>query len=295
MRTRWIRLIFLLAIMLVVQPLHAARAPLLLNPAAPWVVNYADDSCRMYRVFGSGRQEVVLMIDRYGPGERFRLIVAGPVFRDKSEERMLAVQFGPAEPSQRVPYFAGDLGKDRPALLLRGSMRVTPLLETDTPEENIFKPQIGREREAAITYVLLGRPLINPIRLETGSMRKPFEALDKCVNELMTHWGIDVSRHATLKQMAQPTNSPGTWVTDRDYPATAMLNGQRGIVNFRLSVGTDGKARSCHIQESTRPKEFDDAVCKAMIRRANFKPALDKDGVPIDSFYRNTVTFSTGH
>jgi TonB family protein len=281
----------LFAAALVTQRTLAAPTPLSLPPTSQWVVDYADDSCRMSRQFGSDRQEVLLVFDRYGPGEEFRLTVGGPMFKDKSEERSLSIQFGPKEPVQRKEYFAGELGKKRPALILRGSMRVAPYLGTQTPIDPSQQPQIGREREAAITYVQLGRPLFKPMRLETGSMRKPFEALDKCIDELMTHWGIDVARHSTITRKAIPLNSPGNWVTDRDYPATAATNGQRGIVNFRLSVGPDGTPTECRIQESTRPKEFDDAVCKAMMKRAKFAPALDKEGKPIASFYRNTVLF----
>jgi hypothetical protein len=67
--------------------------------------------------------------------------------------------------------------------------------------------------------------------------------------------------------------------------------GQPAIVEFRLSIGADGVPLACHIQETTRPKEFDNAVCKSLMRRARFEPALDATGTAITSYYRNTVRF----
>jgi outer membrane biosynthesis protein TonB len=67
--------------------------------------------------------------------------------------------------------------------------------------------------------------------------------------------------------------------------------GQGAIVNFRLLVDAAGSVTGCFIQQTTRLKEFDDAVCKSISRRAKFDPALDKDGKPILSYYNNTVRF----
>ena len=38
-------------------------------------------------------------------------------------------------------------------------------------------------------------------------------------------------------------------------------------------------------------KGFDDAVCAAMMKRARFDPALDKDAKPIKSYWRTSVRF----
>ena len=77
----------------------------------------------------------------------------------------------------------------------------------------------------------------------------------------------------------------------RDYPLPMLLSGKRAIVQFRLNVDPAGKPTACHIQQSTRPKAFDDAVCKAIMRNAEFEPALDAGGSPIASYWLNTVVF----
>jgi TonB family protein len=62
-------------------------------------------------------------------------------------------------------------------------------------------------------------------------------------------------------------------------------------VHFRLSVDARGKVSDCHIQRSTRPEGFDEAVCEVLMHRARFKPALDAEGKPMASYYINTVRF----
>jgi Gram-negative bacterial TonB protein C-terminal len=294
----WRVMIALLTCM-VASAAFAETAPITLSPTSNWEVNYADDSCRMGRRFGTGPDEVTIIFDRYGPGDAFRLILTGKRFDNAPEGRTLEIQFGPGELMQKLEYFPGSIGKGQPSVSIRPSLRIAPFSPSETETlrtspPNTLLPRIGPERGAAVTFVALGRPLRKPVRLATGSMRKPFEALDTCVNELMTHWGIDVARHATIVRGVTPVTSPGKWLTSNDYPLGMLVSGGRGIVNFRLSVGEDGKPTACHIQQSTRPKAFDDAVCAGMMRRARFYPALDKDAKPIASFYRNTVVFSTG-
>ena len=70
-----------------------------------------------------------------------------------------------------------------------------------------------------------------------------------------------------------------------------LRDGYEGIVNFRLLVDQAGKPTDCEVQRSTRPKEFDDAVCRAAMRRAEFEPALDAQGKPVPSYWIATVNF----
>lgn len=115
--------------------------------------------------------------------------------------------------------------------------------------------------------------------------------LRRCMNELLTHWGIDVERHKSLTRKLVPTDSPGSWLNSRDYPTDLLRDGAQGLVNFRLSVDEKGKVSGCHIQRSTRPEGFDRAVCDALTRRARFEPALDADGNPVNSYFIGSVNF----
>lgn len=55
-----------------------------------------------------------------------------------------------------------------------------------------------------------------------------------------------------------------------------------GINSARFAVGTDGKPSGCRIVETSKSRRLDEAVCKAAMRM-RFRPAVDKNGQPIDS------------
>ena len=56
---------------------QSAKGPLQLKQTSAWNVDYADDRCRLMRQFGVGDEKVFAIFDRYGPGERFRMTIAG--------------------------------------------------------------------------------------------------------------------------------------------------------------------------------------------------------------------------
>ncbi len=294
------RAIFVLLAALALPGVGTAKEPLRLKPGSKWNVHYAEDSCRMGRSFGEGDQKVVLMIDRYQPGDALRLSFIGKPANTYLNEGVVRLRFGPAEVEQEVQFYPGVLADKTPTLIIRGPVRLAPR----SPEEiaayeasikakrfDFEWPDITPEQEAAVTYIEVKRAIRRPFILETGSLGAPLAALEKCTDELLGHWGIDVAKHAALSRKVTPKDNPGDWVTSRDYPTGMLMQGKRAIVQFRLNVDTAGKPTACHIQQSTRPKAFDDAVCKAIMRNAEFEPALDAGGSPIASYWLNSVTF----
>lgn len=276
----------------------AAKEPLVLKPSSKWFANYADDSCRLYRQFGTGKDTVFLVFDRFGPGESFNLTLGGMPFKYDGSSRDLRIQFGPQEQPQNISFFPGDFGKGIPAVIGGSSTNIGDLTDADRRQlkENLAagKPiasLFGPERESAVTYILVGKPLRQPVRLETGAMLKPFEALDACIDNLVASWGVDVEKHKGLTKYATPVGSYGDWINSNDYPYEALSEGGQAIVHVRLSIDETGKPSACHIQQSTRGKGFDDAVCKALAKKAKFTPALGADGKPVASYWRQAVIF----
>ena len=271
--------------------------PLRLKASSPWNVDYADDRCRLMRKFGEGEELVFAIFDRYGPGEYFRMTIAGRPVKTAIENGEATFEFGPKEGEQKYAFNKGSLG-EYPALVFLSQVRLAPpsLLELTAIEKRkndewIDLAPVTPEREGAIRNLTINRPLRRAVIMETGPMRKPLEALGKCIDNLMASWGVDVNKHKNLMRKAAPAEDPKRWVVSADYPLKMLAAGQPAIVEFRLSVGIDGKPTACHIQSSTRPKEFDNAVCKSVMRRAQLNPALDSEGKPIASYYRNTVRF----
>ena len=277
-------------------PLHAAPPePETLTASSKWNVNYADDSCRLLRAFGTDDALLMVVFDRFAPGREFKLMLVGKRFANVRSGEQASLQFGPSELKQEHDFFSGDLGKGRPALILRGDLRIDAPIKRDRAvrklEREEARPNLPPDRIAAVDQLTLTAPLLRPVRFALGSMPAPFAALDKCIDNLLTNWGIDTQRHATLSRRAVPTANPGSRLASNDYPQMAIAQGAQGIVNFRLSIDALGKPTACHIQQSSRPQEFDKAACTALMRRARFTPALDQSGAALASFFRGTVVF----
>lgn len=277
----------------------AAKEPLRLAPSSKWLVNYAEDSCRMARNFGEGDQRVMLIADRYEPGEMLQISFYGQPARTRNDSEV-ELRFGPDEVSQKIGFYPSTLGEKTPGLTLQTSIRIAPLTgEQEKAQEQATKtgdfaytaPDIGPAREAAVHFIEVQRPVRTPFILETGSLGPPLAALRKCTDELLGHWGIDVAKHAGLTRHVTPKKDPSRWMTSYDYPPDMLAQGARAIVKFRLNIDEQGRPTECHIQQSTRPQAFDEAVCKAIMRNARFEPALDAAGTPIASYWVNTVRF----
>lgn len=279
-----------------------AKEPLRLAPSSKWHVDYAPDSCRLGRSFGTGDNEVILILDRFQPGPMVFMSLIGKPARVRSNTRQTVIRFGPNEREQERHFDAATLDNGKPVMMVGGSVLVAgsndaweaSQTERDEREDSSRLtplPPIDPALNASVTSVEIDIPGKPPILLETGAMGKPMEALTGCTSDLLRGWGIDVAAHEKLSRPAVPASNPGRWMNISDYPLQMLNDGKQGIVHFRLIVDEAGKPKSCHIQKSTRPKAFEDAVCEGIMKRARFEPAFDAAGKPVASYYLNRVRF----
>ncbi len=88
---------------------------------------------------------------------------------------------------------------------------------------------------------------------------------------------------------AQPRGKPGDWVTANDYPARDLREGNQGVTQFSVSVGTDGRVQSCTIVSSSGYPGLDAATCAKVTARARFNPATDSSGAKVSGTYSNSI------
>lgn len=69
-----------------------------------------------------------------------------------------------------------------------------------------------------------------------------------------------------------------SYVSDADYPDTALRGEEQGTTRFRLLVGSDGKVTNCIVTGSSGSSALDSATCRLMKSRARFTPARDSNG-----------------
>ena len=102
----------------------AAKEPIRLAPSSKWNVHYGNDSCHMARSFGEGDQKVVLVANRYQPGDPLRLSFTGkPAYTSRSEGTV-QIRFGPVEAAQEVEFFPATSADKTPALVIRDAVRI---------------------------------------------------------------------------------------------------------------------------------------------------------------------------
>lgn len=277
-------------------PTVAAKEPLRLAPSSKWHVNYAPDSCRLARAFGTGDEEVVLLLDRFQPGPHVHMTLVGQPVKVRSDNRRITLRFGPNDPPFDKQFTPATINGGKAALVLSGRLYISGYdpswaeregEDDGTGSLRVVDPALY----GAIKDLELRIPGKQAIVLETGSMLDAERALGACTDDLLRGWNIDVTAHRTLSRRVAPVGSPGKWMNSSDYPVDMWVRGNQGLVFFRLVVDAEGKPASCHIQQSTRPQAFEDAVCKGIMKRASFTPALDAAGKPIASYYLNSVRF----
>lgn len=81
----------------------------------------------------------------------------------------------------------------------------------------------------------------------------------------------------------------GEWVTNDDYPPSALRNEEQGITYFTLDVDTRGCVTACRVDASSGSHVLDDTTCALLMRRAHFRPAEDAKGRPLASTYSNQM------
>jgi protein TonB len=66
--------------------------------------------------------------------------------------------------------------------------------------------------------------------------------------------------------------------------------GIEGVVQLRVQVGSDGRARAVQVQASSGFRLFDEAAMR-QARSCRYRPAL-QDGAPVDSWVEYPVRFA---
>lgn len=96
---------------------------------------------------------------------------------------------------------------------------------------------------------------------------------------------------ASALAFAAPANNPGTWLSDRDYPAGALKRREEGTVGFRLLISPTGRVGRCDVTQSSNSADLDAATCAMIVGRSRFKPAKDETGQPSYNLYSGHLSW----
>ena len=80
-----------------------------------------------------------------------------------------------------------------------------------------------------------------------------------------------------------------SYVSDADYPTSAVRAEEQGTTRFRLAVGPDGRVAGCTVTGSSGSSALDQATCRIMKARARFTPARDGSGKATGDTVANAI------
>ncbi|MEO1968966.1 MAG: energy transducer TonB [Sphingomonadaceae bacterium] len=281
--------------------------PIVLQPSSPWDINYGKNSCRLSRIFGSGEDSTAFYLEKYDIGSMFTVLMAGKTLKHFARPdsiirfsngggalELTAGQFGSYGPS--VVAIDGTLNPDElthnkheKTYSTSGDAQYTSTGEGEAADRWSLTPA----QMQSITWIEISHGK-NSLRLNTGPIDKPIAALDKCVDDLVSSWGLNPSELRTITHQAIPdVEAIKSIASDiqQHYPSTAIALGSQATISVRLIIDTSGHVSDCQITNVTEAKDFDDYACKAFEKSGKFEPARDKNGNPIKSSFTTNVVY----
>ncbi len=86
-----------------------------------------------------------------------------------------------------------------------------------------------------------------------------------------------------VSKAAGAKGDPAQWITNDDYPPSALNSGDEGVTAIAWDINTQGRVENCRVTSSSGSAALDRAACSAITRRGRYSPALDQSGNPIRS------------
>lgn len=111
----------------------AARPATVLEPTTPWDVDYADNSCRLIRIFGTGKDALKLVFEQVAPRAPLTVMLIGKV-DPQSDNNILAFDSLPGveldggqghdtlNSSARIVFWPRRLGRGRWGLISKSEV-----------------------------------------------------------------------------------------------------------------------------------------------------------------------------
>ena len=282
---------------LVTTPAQAAddSAPSVYEPSGPWQADFGEDYCRLARSFSDGEHELFLALERIQPGPMARLILIGDEFRLFRRATQLGYRYLPSGDDRMALLLRSETGDGQQYLNL-GDIMMGPAFVPPEPGSPPTPPApYTREGELDfakdVTGIELDEGLLQSMQIDTGALKAPIEVLQACADDLLKYWGLDPEKHKTLTRPAFPASDATKWLPagTLSFEDFGKLSG--GANQIRLLLDEAGKPKSCDVHWPSLSENTNKAVCKALLEKAEYTPALDVSGQPMASYAMINAVF----
>lgn len=266
------------------------------KPAGPWAMEYADQTCRLIRNFSDETDKVTFAFEKTLQGPALTLGLVGKSLQPIRKAAIVRIRYNDEKEARPRSLLKTVLTDGRNSFLI---MDADFLSQEEMRSVMVKTKRAGQaamaeiEMEAAsrTTWISLTGGFTDDLIFSVGPMAAPLKAINACVDDLVKSWGVDPQRVVTMSRVAEPVSPPQTWLSTQDYPEDMWRAHQGGIVPVRLVIDELGAVQDCLVTVEQRGS-FEEAVCKAISKRAHFRPAIDADGKPMRSYWARVVVFS---
>jgi hypothetical protein len=293
----------------VVPSLASAAAPIHLAPSTPWVVDYAENSCRLIRHFGEGDDKTILALESEAPGSLDMLIVSKRLgtFNEELPAKFVPLQMKPMRGlvGRSTDRGISTLLINRISLLPDDAIAAQEKRQAERKAHPEIRPpavslaeqadrKAQRQAFATSTTAIEIDPRPNhPVILDTGSLGDAIKSFDKCSRDSLRDWGVDPDVEDKIVRPVWAPD-PRKWFSADDYPRDMLLRGQESIVKIRVLVDATGHVTRCTSVSHYEEPEFNKITCDKFTTRAHFEPAELADGAKVPSYYVNNIVFRIG-
>ena len=247
----------------------AATAPL--QPVSGWRVNYDAAQCVAFRDYGTSDKPLDLVLKPSPKGTVMRVFVFRRGGAGEAEQLPVTLWLGSDREFSSLLHYRDDTNGlgitaiNLPMTLIRANLAAPNLrIESQVADHNFALSQFG--------------PLV--------------AELDKCVADLQEYWNIGDAYRSNVATEAKPKRPLRSLFSPLDYPRTAIQKNQEGAVTLSFLVDDKGKVADCTVDETSGIALLDTMSCYVISKRAQFTPALGRDGKPIRSAYTERVVWN---
>ena len=241
-----------------------AAAPL--QPTGQWNMQYSPTSCETKRRFGD--IAIVIVPGALGESTRVMLELPGKAVRARQNPAIVNPKDGRGTEKSTALLFPLKKPGTRGVYTVLPNALVDRLLASGAISLEIGSPKM----KIASKYA--------DVSLALGPMTALKKALDTCMTDLRTQWGMVDGKLPRPAIASYAKGDVRSIFTSDDYPEEAVNAGQSGTTQFLLMIGRDGSVMDCVIVQSSGVASLDAMGCQVIRERAKFKPATSADGKP---------------
>lgn len=148
--------------------------------------------------------------------------------------------------------------------------------------------QIDSAGADGISQLTLSQDRIGDVVFELGNLKAPLEAMNACMENLVSYWGYDLNLQRTI--VSSPSIPNMAKVADaikKNYPLSALEVAAQADFLLRLRINEEGELKNCVLLNQTLADDFDMErhPCSDFKRTAEFIPARNAAGEPVESYH----------